>query len=243
MVQRRTNGLAIASLVLGIVAMLLCIYGFLPGIVALVLGIVALVQIGRDKAEMGGFGMAVAGVVMGAVSLVLFPIVAVIAAIAIPSLMGARTAANETAAVASLRAYAAAQNNYRRMDHDDDGVYEYAHPYVKLYTGEADEMPLMLIDDAFANASMDAPPGGLTAAKTGYLFHDLVGDEGGQDYDDGKGNLVAGHGLCAVPETHNRTGRNTFVVNIQGTVFKKDTGGDPVNLFPDVAAEGWEIAE
>ena len=81
------------------------------------------------------------------------------------------------------------------------------------------------------------------AARSGCLLHDPVGDEGGEGYGDGKGNLVAGHGLCAVPKTHGRTGRKTFVTNIQGTVFEKDTGGEPVDLFPDLTAEGWEIAQ
>ena len=57
--QRRTNGLAIASLVCGIVG---CLYG-IPAIVAIVLGFVARNQIKQSHQE--GSGMALAGIILG----------------------------------------------------------------------------------------------------------------------------------------------------------------------------------
>jgi predicted acyltransferase len=57
--QRRTNGLAIASLVCGIVG---CFYG-IPAIVAIVLGFVARNQIKQNPQE--GSGMALAGIILG----------------------------------------------------------------------------------------------------------------------------------------------------------------------------------
>lgn len=57
--QRRTNGLAIASMVCGIVG---CFYG-IPAIVAIVLGFVARNQIKQNPQE--GAGMALAGIILG----------------------------------------------------------------------------------------------------------------------------------------------------------------------------------
>ena len=147
---------------------------------------------------------------------------------------------NEAAAVAQLRTYCAAQSMYRRKDWDGDGIFEYAFPYVMLSTQRLPVTgPIRLIDDAFANASRDNPLSGTTVPNHGYLFVDLVGDANKDAYYDGKGNCVHGYGLCAYPAEYGRTGRNTFVIDIQGTVYMKDTGGEPVTVFPDVEKEGW----
>ena len=78
----------------------------------------------------------------------------------------------------------------------------------------------------------------MTVPKAGYVYVDLVGDDGDEDYDDGKGNFVVGYGLCAVPANYGRTGRQTYVVNAMGTVFQKDTGGEALTRFPDTT-DGW----
>ena len=45
-------------------------------------------------------------------------------------------------------------------------------------------------------------------------------------------------GLCAVPAVYGKTGRNTFVIDVTGVVYWKDTGGNPVRTWPDIA-DGW----
>ena len=62
------NNLALASLIVGIVSLVLCV-AFVPAAVGLVLGLVALKQIKSSGA--GGRGMAIGGAVTSAVSLVL----------------------------------------------------------------------------------------------------------------------------------------------------------------------------
>jgi hypothetical protein len=57
-----TNGFAIASLVLGIAQIFLCVIG---GILALVFGYIARNQIDQSGGTQGGRGMAVAGIVLG----------------------------------------------------------------------------------------------------------------------------------------------------------------------------------
>ncbi|MBU0979638.1 MAG: DUF4190 domain-containing protein [Nanoarchaeota archaeon] len=71
-----TQGLAKASLVLGILALVLV---WLPGIniilaiLAIVFGIISLVKLGKNK-ELGGKGLSIAGIIMGGVGVILTPI-------------------------------------------------------------------------------------------------------------------------------------------------------------------------
>jgi hypothetical protein len=76
----RTNGLAVASLVLGIVGWALCGIG---SILAIVLGMIGRNQIRASGGREAGDGMAKAGIILGCVGLVLivaYVIVAVIVA-------------------------------------------------------------------------------------------------------------------------------------------------------------------
>lgn len=110
------TGLAIASLVLGIIGLVL-----IPlAVVALVLGIIALTK-GQSK------GLAIPGVVLGGLGTLLFPL-AIIAAIAIPNLLESRVTAYEAAAKASLKAGVfPAQVQFQGgayLDEDGDGIGE-----------------------------------------------------------------------------------------------------------------------
>ncbi len=61
-----TSGLAIASLICGIMGLVTCL--FLPGIPAVICGHMALSQMAVPGATIGGRGMAIAGLVMGYIS-------------------------------------------------------------------------------------------------------------------------------------------------------------------------------
>lgn len=77
-----TNGLAIASLVLGIAGIpLFTFYGVVP-IVALILGAFGNAQIRRSAGRQGGKGMAIAGMILGGVG-ILFAIVFLILIVAL----------------------------------------------------------------------------------------------------------------------------------------------------------------
>jgi hypothetical protein len=75
--QRRTNGLAVAALVLGIV----WLYG-LGSVLAIIFGGVAMNQCTRDPDGYSGKGMAVAGLVLGILGLGLMMVLILVAATA-----------------------------------------------------------------------------------------------------------------------------------------------------------------
>ena len=104
----KRTGLAIASLVIGIVSILTC-GGLLVGaIVGIVLGIVALNKAKKDPAQFAGSGLAIAGIVISAFS----PLPGIVAAIAIPNLLKSQQAAHETAALTEVQTIGRAQILY-----------------------------------------------------------------------------------------------------------------------------------
>ena len=71
-VAPRKNGLGIASMVLGIVALVIPCFWILqiPGVLATIFGAIALSQLKKNPGKYTGRGMAIAGLVLGVVSLV-----------------------------------------------------------------------------------------------------------------------------------------------------------------------------
>jgi hypothetical protein len=65
----KTNGISIASMVLGILSMICCTI-FVAAILALVLGFVGINQIKNDQSQKGR-GMAIAGIVLGCASILI----------------------------------------------------------------------------------------------------------------------------------------------------------------------------
>lgn len=114
------SGLAVASMVLGILGFVTSIFliGVLLAPVGLILGIVALVKVNRQPDVYGGKGFAIAGVVTGSMIVLFVPI---IAAIAIPNLLAARRAANEGGAIAAMRAIHTAESTYMRSSYGKCG--------------------------------------------------------------------------------------------------------------------------
>ncbi len=70
----RTSGKAVAALVLGLVSLVLCGLGALTAIPAIVFGLVGLTEVRRNPGRLTGGGLALAGLLTGAVALVLWPI-------------------------------------------------------------------------------------------------------------------------------------------------------------------------
>jgi prepilin-type N-terminal cleavage/methylation domain-containing protein len=159
--------------------------------------------------------------------MIVVAIIAIIAAIAIPSLLRSRMAANETAAAASCKAFAEAEEIYHRTDYNANGVLEYCmhmsgvDSLLEKSNGSGD---LALIDKSFAGAEGDSssPP------KAGYTFTILTqqgtaATGGSRSYISNK-NMTLGYGMSAYPGSYDGTGRNTFLINNNGTIFQGDRG-------------------
>jgi type II secretory pathway pseudopilin PulG len=102
--QRQTrNGLAVASLVLGIISIpTLGVLG-VGAITAIVLGSIALNRIKKEPAIHSGKGMAIAGIITGSVSLLLIAVVGIMAAVTAPLLLKGHQTNRESAAIQTLR--------------------------------------------------------------------------------------------------------------------------------------------
>ena len=72
----RTDGLAIASLVVGILSLLCC--GILLGPAAAIMGFIARNRIMQSGGAVGGGGMAMAGLILGIVGFVLWVIIVIV---------------------------------------------------------------------------------------------------------------------------------------------------------------------
>jgi type II secretory pathway pseudopilin PulG len=105
-----SSGKATASLVCGILGLATC---QLLGIVAIILGAMAKADIRRSGGRLGGEGFALAGIILGAVSfVVVVPIIAVLAAIAIPNFLEAQTRAKVSRTMSDMRSLATAIEAY-----------------------------------------------------------------------------------------------------------------------------------
>ncbi len=110
--QRKTHGLAIASLVLGCF-FIIPLLGFVLGLIAAILGIIALVSISNKKDTYKGNAMAITGIVLGVIGTIIMPFIALLAAIAIPNLLRARISAQESATAAAMQTIVSAEISYR----------------------------------------------------------------------------------------------------------------------------------
>jgi type II secretory pathway pseudopilin PulG len=104
------TGIALASMIIGIISMMACGLLGLGSVLGLILGIVALVKAKNSPMEYGGQGFAITGV---ALSLVSFVFVGIVFAIAIPNVFAARRAANEGSAIQALRIINSAEATFQ----------------------------------------------------------------------------------------------------------------------------------
>jgi prepilin-type processing-associated H-X9-DG protein len=100
----KTSGLAIASLVLGILG----ICG-ITALIGLILGIIALVKVKQSRGALGGGGIALAGIIVSAISLLMIPI---FAALLLPPFAKAKQKAQTIQCVGNVKQLSIAMRIY-----------------------------------------------------------------------------------------------------------------------------------
>jgi hypothetical protein len=162
----------------------------------------------------------------------------------IDELLNQRIGGNELRAIATVRAYVDAQNDYASEDRDGDQVLEYAQ-HIRSSPGEHDGLYWPSAAD-----QEPSPIGPLLAAAVethdvgdsynGYYYRILTRQDanppgGAYDYVI-NGNMIAGSALIAWPAEYGHSGIMTFLVNHQGKVFEKDLGPDTAKVAASIDA-------
>ena len=109
--QKKTPGMAVASLVLGIVSLLGGAILLVPTILAIVFGHISYSKIRKDP-SLGGSGLAIAGFVMGYVSILFGFVMLMMAAMAIPAFEKVREASMQKMMQNDARQIAGAAQQY-----------------------------------------------------------------------------------------------------------------------------------
>lgn len=180
-------------------------------------------------------------------------IIAIIAGIAIPSLLRARMSANHSNAGAAVKSLVSQEAIWRSQDIDKNGCSDYWVRDVRAFYAAKDAAGnlVKMIDAAFANAdqaasklygySGEAPLTG--SAKQGYLFSAIagsrVGDSStGADASTGLDTTVTNmhasqFSFTAVPAAYNSDGTLQFIVNQDGVIWQVDRGNNtPQAVYP-----------
>lgn len=172
---------------------------------------------------------------------------------------------NERSAAAALKSCVTAQENFRSNDLDRNQVSDYwTGDIAGLYCIQsiATENAIAALNN-IGVASADAArfTGGFENANVtynadlllefwpcdGYLFRTITNDSLGTPYaqvtDGGEAVHNFGNfGAVAYPAEYGVTGRYTFIINEGASVFRRDTGGKPVENYPTAAklSSEWE---
>lgn len=167
-----------------------------------------------------------------------------------------RIGENELEAIDICRNEILAQAAYAQVDHEGDGVLEFAQKIISdegkqngLYWKSAggEESPAGNLGDA---AKIEASAGS-DHGYFGYRFRILTSQ--GSNIAGGKynfvinGHMIAGHAMIASPAVYGETGIMTFVVSHHGTVYQKDLGPDTAKIVKTITSfnpdKTWEPVE
>ena len=165
--------------------------------------------------------------------------------------------ANERSASSSLKTLASAEAEFKSNDRDGNGLKDcWVGDVSGLYRyTSGNNREIKLIDKSLADA--DAAPlknQNLSALKrdqplpkSGYLFAVLpkyVDKEKTENYHSGGFRHSNKFGFAAYPVEYGKSGRYTFIINESNTVWKKDLGGKPPEMYPESPSkDDWEKAD
>lgn len=180
------------------------------------------------------------------------PYMAIVAAIAVPSLMKSQLAANEKSAIGSLKSIREMSVMFRVSDDDRNTINDYwtadvSGLYRVLNAAGTEicriEIPLAMADGApiaeIANY-VGAPLAKTPTPKAGYFFRAMTTDEDGKPYNqnsiygtDTKALNNSKFAFCAYPAEYDNTGKNIYIVSQDGTIWRKDCGNNtPILTWP-----------
>jgi type IV pilus assembly protein PilA len=197
------KGLAIFSLVLGIISFFTLGLLGVGAIVGIILAVVAMGKAKREPWNYGGRTIAIAGLVLSITSLVTMVPVGIIAAVAIPNLLASRMAANEGSAVRSLNTIASAEMVYQST------------------TGQGKYATLQELESA---GLIDATLG--SGVKHGYRFTIELTDRSGE-------MTAVGFAVTGVPLEYRSSGRRSFYVDETSVIRAADNHGGPSSAQDD----------
>jgi len=165
---------------------------------------------------------------------------------------------NEIEVIELLGAYVGVQAEFRLVDHDGDGVMEFARQIIStadardglFWPGQDSPVGERLArasEAGYNDGEQDRPP----EPYMGYYFRVLThqGDAapgGAMNYlvND---HMVGGHALLAVPADYGVSGVKSFMVSENGVILETDLGEDTLALAVDMRSydpgEGWEPVE
>jgi hypothetical protein len=166
-------------------------------------------------------------------------------------LINRRIGRNERNTIQACLAFVDAEREYASVDHNGDGVLEYAQRFIStpgtqdgLYWPATDGKEASPLGVAFAQASAagyQLPLAPSEAADKGsvlygYKYQILLSQgpaapDGAYDYVI-NGKMIGGFALVAYPANYGVSGIMTFIVNHDGQVYEKDLGPDTETLAP-----------
>jgi len=206
----QNSGKALASLICGVVFF----FWPLSPIAAVILGHLALSDIQKSAGRLAGRGMAIGGLVTGYIGVSIVPIL-IIAAIAIPTFLRSRMAANEASAVGSLRTYHATLVSYATQCPNQG--YPASLTFLGPGTAGADKCKRAGLVESIMGSEMPV--------KNGYRFFYAP-----ESYDM-SGHLVK-YALAADPVTPGRTGMRHFFTDESGVIRSSLRGGADAHSEP-----------
>jgi type IV pilus assembly protein PilA len=218
------RGFAIASLVLGILGLPTIGLLGVGAMAGIILGVIALVKAKNGPAQYGGRGLAVAGIALSVISILLTPVIGIVAAIAIPSLLRARISANESAAIGDIHTVITAEAAYQSVN---GGYYDrlecLAEPSgcIPGYSGPS------VLSTVIARAAM----------KNGYQRHFNAGPAVSPRSPAVSPTSMMSFAYVAVPDKMGTTGVRAFCGDATGRVCHKIDGVLPEPVAGTCPAE------
>ncbi len=199
--DRRLSGLALTSLLLGSLGF--CTAG-VTGLIGFVMGLTAVIRIPRSEGRVGGYGVAVAGLSVSALSMIAGPLLTLlVVSVAAPSLAAARQAAHNAKSMMVLRELAAVTRTYV---HQDDRPLPPGDEWVDVLGGYAAGIAAIITHDGEPIYAMNRNVGGrriqdiATPSRTVLFFEVEPGSppQGGPELLPARSAFIEGYAIVFV---------------------------------------------